>query len=88
MPGRYSSTAAWRNARLATLARDGGVCQIRGERCTWVATEADHIVEVTAGGALYDLANLRAACKPCNARLLHWLNQPAIGLRAMRCRAT
>ena len=67
MTGRYSSTAEWKRARLATLARDGGTCQINGPRCTHLATEADHIVEVTAGGALYDLTNLRAACKPCNS---------------------
>ena len=59
--------ANWRQVRLAVLERDGWRCQIAGERCMGVAREADHIVPWRQGGALYDLANLRAACKRCNA---------------------
>jgi len=63
----WRATKAWRTARIATLVRDGYRCQINGPGCTHVATEADHIVETSIGGAVYDLGNLRAACKPCNS---------------------
>lgn len=53
--------------RLAVLDRDGWQCRIRGPRCLGAATEADHIVDVADGGARLDLANGRAACKPCNS---------------------
>lgn len=57
----------WPKARKATLERDGHRCQIRNlDVCTVKATHADHIVSPKLGGAWYDLANLRAACEPCN----------------------
>jgi hypothetical protein len=49
------------------LQRDNYRCQIRGRRCLGSANEVDHIVPIVAGGAMYDPANLRAACKPCNS---------------------
>lgn len=58
---------AWQQVRRIVLARDGYRCQIQGPRCTGRATEADHIVALALGGARLDPANLRAACKPCNA---------------------
>lgn len=58
--------AKWRRARKLALDRDGWICQINGPNCLGRATEGDHIVPVEAGGALYDLANIRAACLPCN----------------------
>lgn len=58
--------ARWRQVRLVVLQRDGWLCQIRGDKCKVAATEVDHIVSWRAGGALYDLDNLRAACEPCN----------------------
>lgn len=58
----------WRQIRARILARDHAVCQIRGARCRGTATEADHIIPwLTLDGAWFDEANLRAACKPCNA---------------------
>jgi 5-methylcytosine-specific restriction endonuclease McrA len=59
-------TAAWRGTRLIVLVRDRYQCQIRGPHCKGYATEVDHIVEREHGGNVLDLANLRAACKPCN----------------------
>ncbi len=56
----------WRRARKATLERDGYRCRIRGGKCTEAATEVDHIIPHEAGGARYDLSNLRAACSNCN----------------------
>jgi 5-methylcytosine-specific restriction protein A len=59
-------THAWRIVRRAILERDGHVCQIRGQRCTGVATHVDHIVPAADGGAWLDPTNLRAACQTCN----------------------
>jgi 5-methylcytosine-specific restriction endonuclease McrA len=58
---------AWQRVRLAILARDGYRCRLALPCCTGVATEVDHIVELAAGGARLDPANLQAACKPCNS---------------------
>ena len=57
----------WRRIRLEVLDRDGWLCRINGPKCTLQATEADHIIPLEFGGARYDKANLRAACKTCNA---------------------
>lgn len=56
----------WPKVRKAVLERDGYVCQIKGPRCTQVATQGDHIIPILQGGAPYDMDNLRAACKNCN----------------------
>lgn len=61
------ATPQWRQLRLAILARDQHRCRIQGPRCTTTATEADHIIELDAGGAPLDPANLQAACKRCNS---------------------
>jgi len=57
---------AWRTVRQEVLERDNYQCQIRGPKCKGKATEADHIIPWAAGGAMYDLGNLQAACKSCN----------------------
>lgn len=66
---RIYDTPAWRSVRRLVLARDMHRCQVAGQRCTVTATEVDHIVPLTEGGAPYDPANLRAACKWCNSWL-------------------
>ena len=58
--------AAWQAVRLVVLGRDGGRCQIRGPRCRGRADTVDHIVPLAWAGPRLDLANLRAACAPCN----------------------
>lgn len=63
---RYSG-AAWRDARVIVLERDGYLCRIRSKGCTTQATEVDHIVSPKGGGAFYDPSNLRASCRACNA---------------------
>lgn len=63
---RYQ-TPAWRHVRTYVLERDRYVCQVRGKRCKEFATEADHIVPLADGGAMFDPRNLRASCKPCNS---------------------
>jgi 5-methylcytosine-specific restriction endonuclease McrA len=49
------------------LARDGYRCRVRSPRCIGKATVTDHIIPWQVGGAKWDMANLRASCKPCNA---------------------
>lgn len=58
----------WNRIRLKILERDGYQCQVRGPTCTGVATQVDHIVPVSEGGAWWDEANLRASCAKCNRR--------------------
>lgn len=67
-PTRQRDTPLHRSWREAVLTRAGGLCQIRyPNRCTNLAREADHIVELSDGGAEYDLNNGQAACAPCHA---------------------
>lgn len=60
------NSPTWRKLRPAIFARDGGLCQIRGDGCEVKATEVDHIVPHLAGGAVFDPENLRASCRHCN----------------------
>lgn len=59
-------SGAWPRVRLRVLERDGYLCRIRGAKCTVTATQVDHIVPVSKGGAWWDEANLRASCAKCN----------------------
>lgn len=56
----------WRNLRPGIFERDGYRCKIAGPKCTTVATQVDHIVPMSQGGAPYDPDNLRASCRACN----------------------
>lgn len=60
------SSARWRALRQRILMRDAGVCRIRGSGCTGIANTVDHIIPISEGGAMFDPANLRAACAHCN----------------------
>ena len=62
------TTRSYRALRAWVLDRDNHRCQIKGPRCTTVATTVDHIEPRAEGGAVVDPANMRAACVPCNAR--------------------
>jgi hypothetical protein len=66
MSENFTGTAAWKRIRLQVLERDGYICRIRGPHCQGKATAVDHIIPMADGGALYDPANLRAACAWCN----------------------
>jgi hypothetical protein len=78
----FYSSHTWRKIRLQILERDQWQCQIRSKRCTELATQVDHIVPVTKGGAKYDPRNLRASCHKCNngrinrSRDDQWVNGP------------
>lgn len=61
------SSPAWKRLRRLILERDRDRCQIRGPKCSTVATEVDHIVARADGGSMWDPRNLRAACRPCNS---------------------
>lgn len=63
---RFYTTSRWRKVRAFVLERDQGRCQIRGTNCTHQATEVDHIISRSQGGAALDPRNLRASCKECN----------------------
>lgn len=58
--------ADWRRVRVIVLGRDDYRCQLRLTGCTGLATTADHIVPLSAGGERLDLRNLQAACSHCN----------------------
>lgn len=75
------SSAAWRRARAAALARDEYCCRalVDGELCgavsNWrternpdrmVSVEVHHIVPLSEGGDPYDLENLVSVCWNCH----------------------
>ncbi|WP_079610466.1 HNH endonuclease [Mycobacteroides abscessus] len=60
------STTEWKQQRIKCLQRDERKCQIRGPRCTVLATEVDHVIAVAFGGS-DGLENLQAACHNCHA---------------------
>lgn len=84
-PRRIYDSPAWRTVRRAVLERDRYVCRIGGPRCTKAATQVDHIVAVSKGGAPFDMGNLRASCQPCNGRLGGQLGHTAM-VEALRDR--
>jgi len=65
-------TAQWQRTRAFILARDP-LCRIaivclRKFGRAMPSTEAEHIIPVRDGGAIYDPSNLQGACKPCHSR--------------------
>lgn len=63
----------WQQRRLRVLKRDCGLCQIKGQRCTVIATEVDHIVSKATARAqrwtderIEAEANLQATCSTCH----------------------
>jgi 5-methylcytosine-specific restriction endonuclease McrA len=69
-----------RRVRQAVLERDGYRCQIGAPGCLERATQVDHIVPRSHGGAMWDPDNLRAACERCNqGRRVRWASPSAAG---------
>jgi 5-methylcytosine-specific restriction endonuclease McrA len=60
--GRSGLPPDWARLRLRVLDRDERRCQIRGPRCTVVATDVDHAGHRDD----HSLGNLRSACGPCH----------------------
>jgi 5-methylcytosine-specific restriction endonuclease McrA len=60
---------SFQRVRPFVLARDNYECQIRLPGCTRVATVVDHIRPWQETGPTSDPSLLRAACRPCNARV-------------------
>lgn len=66
----------WQQVTLQVLERDGWVCQLCGKPIPRhglgprdpLLGVADHVVATRAGGAWFDLRNLRAAHYGCNRR--------------------
>lgn len=65
---------AWQQRRKRILSRDGGLCQIKGPGCTYVAREVDHIVSKATARArgwgddrTEADANLQSVCPGCHA---------------------
>jgi 5-methylcytosine-specific restriction protein A len=59
--------------RKRILSRDGGLCQIRGATCTYVAREVDHITSKAkarqqgwSDAQMEDESNLQSACVACH----------------------
>jgi len=79
--GGSIKTAQWRRTRALVLARDGWVCQLQWPGvCLGRANQVDHILPREHGGT-NDMANLRAACRPCNlARRLDAPPPPGVGV--------
>jgi 5-methylcytosine-specific restriction endonuclease McrA len=64
---RRYSTARWQRLRRAILIRDGRICQVRGPRCTRLATTVHHIWPSSQYPELFwHPENLQSSCRPCN----------------------
>jgi 5-methylcytosine-specific restriction endonuclease McrA len=59
-------TKTWKALRLSTLRRDRYLCKIKLPGCKVIATEVDHIIEPSRGGAFMSPVNTQSACKSCN----------------------
>lgn len=64
--GRSGSTRAYRTARALVLERDGGLCRLRLEGCTTVATHAHHVLGWRTGD---DPEFMVASCAHCNLKI-------------------
>ena len=60
---RVRGLSRWKRARRAALDRDNWRCRSCGKAGR---LEVDHVVQLAAGGAPFDLDNLQALCKPCH----------------------
>lgn len=82
------STRASRRARAAALDRDGHQCQLKYDGCTRTATEADHVISITAiGQRRADATNpddLQAACTHCHGIKTRRQAAAAKGYRSRR----
>jgi len=64
---------AWQQRRKRILSRDGGLCQIKGPGCTYVAREVDHVINKAAARTrgwtdeqIEADTNLQSVCPCCH----------------------
>ena len=57
---------AWMRVRLSVLRRQPWCAACHAEGLVTIATEVDHIIPLSKGGARLDLANLQPLCRPCH----------------------
>jgi 5-methylcytosine-specific restriction endonuclease McrA len=68
MRDRRYNTTRWKRTRRLVIFRAGGLCQVRGPNCKIHATTAHHRLPSSQYPDLFwDLSNLEASCRPCNA---------------------
>lgn len=65
----------WQQRRKRILARDGGLCQIKGPGCSFVASEVDHKVNKERAremgwteAQIEDDSQLQSTCATCHKR--------------------
>lgn len=60
------NSSRWQRVRALKL-RESPLCEYCPAGQQKTATEVDHYKSLEDGGAAYDMANLRSACKPCHS---------------------
>ena len=80
MPRPEYAGVEWQAVRRMVLARDGYVCQLRRPKCTFKATQVDHVISVTNGGPRLDPANLVATCEVATFRSATRRSPPGRGV--------
>lgn len=66
--GRVYSLAAWRRARAEVLAANPCCTRCRAEGRLVPATEVDHVIPISKGGAWFDPDNLDPICESHHAK--------------------
>ena len=65
-------TKRWRRLRWAALERDGFLCAVcKAKGLTELAQTVHHVIEVEAGGAIWDIDNLASMCARCHNEIHH-----------------
>ena len=83
--GRFHGRYFWDAARVVVMRRDRYTCRICRERKRARELEVDHVIELAAGGAPLDYANLQTVCRPCHRRkTLQFVRWRAGGARRRR----
>lgn len=67
MKDRPHNDRGWRRLRHAKLTTNP-FCEYCPPGAVTVATEVDHIVPVSKGGAMWDWSNLKSSCQSCHSK--------------------
>jgi hypothetical protein len=60
------SPPGWRRLRASVLARDNGMCRIKGPKCRGRADQVHHTLGAQVSGVLCSPDLLLSSCDPCN----------------------